>query len=65
MRLVALDFEDLPRVEVTGDDLVDAAHLGLSMMAEELAAAQQALENARDEASRADEDTAVLWLLAP
>jgi signal transduction histidine kinase len=54
MRLAALEFEALPEVEITGDDFVDAAHLGLSMMAEELSAAQQALKNARDEAIAAN-----------
>jgi signal transduction histidine kinase len=49
MRIAALDFHGTPQ-PTTGDDVVDAAHLGIAMMAEELAASQRALEEARDAA---------------
>lgn len=39
--------------------MVDAALLGLEMMAEELAAAQQALKDARDEAVEANKAKSV------
>jgi signal transduction histidine kinase len=52
MRVAALDFQDMS-ASATGDDVIDAAHLGIARMAEELAASQIALEEARDAAVEA------------